>query len=183
MTWTTAALAAVAVLLLPVTVVLVWRAIADVPRGGTFWRVFIVVIVAHGCLLWVAIARLRREARAHGTPSEPSLLSITDGVLKIERAGPDRGMDYSWEVPEIADIRISAAAPDRIFLSPKSLLLHQLFAEEVIRVSVERQSGEIDDVLVSVSGRYWADGLENKLRTYLGLAIVGDRVSSSRGGA
>lgn len=177
MSWTTAVLAAVAVLILPLTVMLLWRAIAEAPGDATFWWIFIMVMIGHGCLLWVAIARARREARAPGTPSEPSVLAIAGGLLKIERAGSDRGMDYSWELAEIADVRLCNAAPDRIFLSAKSLLAEALVHDEVIRVSIERRSGEVDDITVLCAGRHWVDALETRLRAHLGLRPDATRLS------
>jgi hypothetical protein len=184
MSWTTAVLAAVAVLLLLPTALLLLRAVSGVPGDDdAFWRVFIVVMVAHGSVLWVVIARLRREARAPGTPLEPSVLSITGDELKIERAGPDRGMDYSWELSEIADIRLCNAAPDRIFFSLKSLVAHAVSHDELIRVSVERPSGEVDDVTVLSAGRHWTNALEERLRSYVGLSPHATRSSEARSGA
>jgi len=170
MRWATAVLAGAAIFLAVPTFVLVLAAVANRPGDATFWWVFAVEIVIHGCLIWAAIAAVRRDARAPGTPLEPSVLAISEEEFTIERAGPDRGMDYSWERGEIADVRLCNAAPDRVLLSAKSVLRHALSADHVVRISVERRSGEVDDVMVLSSGRLWADALEPRLRAYLGLS-------------
>jgi hypothetical protein len=170
MRWLTAVLATVAILPLPLTVVLLWRAIAQTPADQTFWQVFVVTILVHGCLITAAVFAFRRDARMPGTPLEPSVLSITPDELKIERAGRDRGMDYSWEISEIADVRLCYTEPDRIFLGLKSVVAHAMSHDEFVRISVERRTGEVDDVIVRTTGRYWMDVLEARVRAYLGLA-------------
>jgi hypothetical protein len=180
----TALLGAAAVLGLLVLVTLARRLVEDTSTDAATWvALCLVAIVATGFLLFGMSTF--REAQLPARAAEPSVLSVTDRVLKIERAGPDRGMDYSWERTEIADVRICAAAPDRIrmFLSLPSLLGHALFPDEVIRVSVERRSGEVDDVFVSSPGRYWIDALETRLRAHLGLAATAGKAPLAGGGA
>jgi hypothetical protein len=130
--------------------------------------VYGVVTIMTLCLLWYA-ATAFHDARLPPEPLEPGVLWVKDGILKIERAGRDRDMDYSWELCEIADVRLGVAAPDRIFLSIKSLLAQTLFPDDLICISVERQSGEVDYVLVAAPGKYWPDALEARLRPHLGL--------------
>jgi hypothetical protein len=170
MRWTTAVVGVLALLLLAFTIMLAWRAIAEGPADDTFWWMFAVVTAVDGCLLWVAMAQLRRDARAPGRASEPTVVCITGEELRIERAGRDRDMDYSWKLSEIADIRLCNAAPDRIFVSARAVLEHAMSNEEVIRVSIEHPSGEIDDMIITSVGRDWADALETRLRAHLGLS-------------
>lgn len=170
MTWITAFLAAGTVVLLPATFIFVWRAVADMPSDSTFWIALVIALAIHGCLIWAAIVRIRREARAPGTPLEPSELLITEHELKIERVGGDRGVDVSWGLSEINDIRICNAAPDRAFGGFKSIMAHAVSHDEVIRVSVERPTGEVDDVMILSTGRYWASELETRLRAHLRLS-------------
>jgi hypothetical protein len=169
MTWTTAILTGAAIFLFIPTLLLLFTAVANVPRGPTFWWVLGAAILAEACLAWRAITAVRREASAPGTPLEPAVLSLTADALKIERAGLDRGTDVSWERWEVADLRMCNAAPDRVFLGLQSLVKHALSADDVLRVSVERPSGDVNDVFVLTRGRGWADALELRVRTHLGL--------------
>jgi hypothetical protein len=177
MTWTSAALILITILVLVTALLFGLYA----PRDATFWLILAVLIVALGFLLRATIARLRREAKAPRPPSEPSMLVIADGVLKIERAGPDRGMNYSWELTEIADLSMSNAALDRAFPSPRSLVAHGLSQEQVIRISVQRRSGEVDDITLLSTGRFWADSLETRLRNYLKLSPAARSANSETG--
>jgi len=114
---------------------------------------------------------------------KPSVLSITGDGLKIERAGRDRRMDYTWQLSEIVDIRLRYERPARIFINPKSVLMHAVEDDGLIRVSVEHPSGEIDDVMVLSAGRYWTDALEAKLRAHLGLSSAVTSANEPRNGA
>lgn len=117
------------------------------------------------------IRYLAADARKVRVPSEPSVLTIGDGILKIERTGHKRDVDVSWEVSEIADIRVCPTTDERIFLGVGSMLSVALFPPGggLIRISVMRPSGEVDDVVFQSPGKDWADEAEKKLRDYLGL--------------
>ena len=167
MGWTTAAMILITLFVLLTTVFFCWRAVAEMPREASFWLIPAALVSALGGLLWGTIARLRREAKAPGAPAEPSLLRIADGVLKVERAGPGRGMDYSWEFSEIADLCMSNTSPDRASPSVGSLVRERLAHDQMIRISVARKSGEVDDINILSAGQHWASSLETRLRDYL----------------
>jgi hypothetical protein len=99
------------------------------------------------------------------------VLSICDDVLKIERGGRARDIDYIWNTCDIKDIRLCAASPDRIYTGISSLLQQTLInSDDVIRISVMSRSGTIDDVFVVSDGKHWIDALEQKLRAHLGVS-------------
>ena len=157
------------VVLLPIPLMLMWQLVQD-PAGATpqRWMASAAVFAVFALLLGYVL-RVSREMRRPAAPGEASTLLVRDGVLRVERAGQGRDMDYTWNLDEIADLRLCAAAPDRAFGGFASVLAAGVAPNELVRLSVERPSGEIDDIVIAVPGRYWIGPLEAKLRAHLAL--------------
>ena len=158
------------IVLLPIPLMLMWQLIQD-PVGARpqRWVASAAVFAVFALLIGYAL----RVSRAMGRPAAPveaSTLLVRDGRLRVERAGQGGDMDYTWTLDEIADLRLCAAAPDRAFGGFASVLAAGVAPSELVRLSVERPSGEIDDILIPAPGRYWIESLEAKLRSHLRLS-------------
>jgi hypothetical protein len=172
----TTPLVAAVLCLIPIPLSVLWRIVNDIPTTNGLWGVYIAAITITWIFLLYAMWAYRESALPPRT-MEPSVLSITDGLMKIERAGRKRDMDYSWDRSEIVDVRLGAEGPEHFtwekllpFQWDKLLPFHASFPEQdFIRFSVEDTSGQVNDVMIEAPGKYWTFELEPKLRAYLGL--------------
>lgn len=143
-----------------------WHAY-DETTAGSLVVAAIALIVA-----FLAIRYLRANVRAERTPSpppEPSILRVQGDTVVVERTGRDRDVDVSWQLDEIADIRLCPTYDRRIILGVHSLV-RAVFSppdDDRVRISVMHPSGEVDDVVVQAPGRDWIEGMERRLRSYL----------------
>jgi hypothetical protein len=121
-------------------------------------------------LSWGFLKEVRYSQHA---PPQPSILTICSGVLKIERAGPDGELNVSWELKEIADIRLCATADvGRILLGLLSplIMLFNMPRGPLVRISVMLPTGAVEDTVVLAPVGRWVEDVEQRLRHYLGLA-------------
>jgi hypothetical protein len=155
-----------------IAAIALWSVFSQIINGSSNnlenWIATAVGLAVMGGLLWYAFANLKK-ARIPASAPVPSVLTISDTELSILCTGPKRDIDLSWNRSEIADIRLSPAAPNLKLHQFKSLWAQVIFADDVVRISVMIPTGEVKDVYVLTSGRYWTDAMEVKLRNYLGL--------------
>jgi hypothetical protein len=118
--------------------------------------------------LWYLAIGVRKE-RIPSAPVEPSVLTIRDNELRIERTGRDRGTDVSWDLSEVTDIRIFRETELPPIMGPRAILSATLSPEDIIEITVVLPSGQFDDVLVRVPNEHWIGDLEKRLRGYLHL--------------
>jgi hypothetical protein len=149
--------------------------IAQSERANIGVWIGITILLGLACLIFVYALGGVRRAHTTRDPSlgGPSEIFVDERELRISRTGQDRGTDVAWDLVDIADVRICPTQPDRLltFFFIKEALTHAFFAkDELVRVSVMDVSGQIDDVILVAPGRYWPQELEDRLRSYLGLA-------------
>src|SRR5262249_13181264 len=132
----------------------------------------LVWFVAEAVVAWFFLTRYRAVHRPRH-PRQPSVLTVTEDTLKIERAGRNGDLNISWQIQEIADIRLCPHNNDGHFIlafmhSP----IHAMFLmrrDESVRVSVELPSGDVEDAVFAAPSGGWIQRFETRLRTYLGL--------------
>lgn len=156
-------------LTVPLLLVVFLQLQSPVPIGAALWTVYGLVVAASAALVLYAVYGLKRSSLPPRR-REPSVLSVTGNTLKVERAEPDRSMDYSWQLSDIADVRIGAAGNDYQFLRHLSPIFGMMQKKGLIRFCVESHSGHIDDVMIDAPGSSWTFSLEERLRAWLGLA-------------
>ena len=166
-------------IMVPLAAAATWGLVSD-STSPQNWVAAAVGSAVAVCLLWY-LATGVRKARVAPPPAISSVLTVRDNTLKIERAGRDRDTDVSWDVAEIADIRLCPKPKLPVFALLGSLPLALLFPpdDDLVRISVMLPSGEVEDVLLRAPGKYWTITLEGKLRGYLRLSASPPR--NSRG--
>jgi hypothetical protein len=106
--------------------------------------------------------------------SHACTLTVEDSTLKVERAGADGDLDVSWDLVEIADIRLCKSAGQNLggLIHAPLLVLFLMQRDHLVRISVMLPSGLVEDTIIRAgSADAWTDDVESRLRDYLGLGI------------
>lgn len=165
---------AIAVLVLAafIAVPILWMVVTDLANGDApdsrHWVAYVGLTLIVAWLLWYA----RREARRALQPSPPpesSVLTIDADNFRVERAGPARDMDYSWDRSEIADVRLSRAMPSAAGFGFRTVLPYALGKDRKLRISVQDHQGDVADVFVETPEGFCVEDLEVTIRARLGL--------------
>lgn len=140
----------------------------DEPTDVGRWAVVVIGLAIAAYLLWY-LRRAIWQAKIRPEPVAVSVLLIGPAQFRIERAGVRRDLDVSWELSQIADIALCPTNDFQPALTPKGLFMQAIsMKEDLVRVSVELTSGEVEDVVVRASGRDWIAELEARVRAHLG---------------